>query len=122
MEITMMKRRKTGSKLLIGLGFLILFVMAVVAVSTLHHQKDFYNGIYIVFEEDTPPKSIQSVIEKYCADDTFNNMPHYIRLTFFHKSDQEVKDLVSQLMDEEYVIKASYVRVSASALEQPQQN
>lgn len=98
---------------------LLTVVLVVVCILIFGQGKNSYHGIYITFEDDTPAEHIEDIIERYNPDESFNDFPRYVRLTYFHKSEREVKELINQIMDEEDVLVASYVLVSASALDYP---
>ena len=105
-------------KKLMALSLLVV-VLVVVCVLVFGQGKNSYHGIYITFEVDTPAEHIEDIIERYSPDESFNDFPRYVRLTYFHKSERKVKELINQIMDEEYVIVASYTLVSAAALDYP---
>ena len=102
----------------IALGSIVI-VLVVIGLFALGQNKNSYHGIYITFEDNTPVEHIEDIIERYNPDESFNDFPRYVRLTYFYKSKCKVKELINQIMDEEYVIVASYTLVSASALDYP---
>ena len=112
-----MKQKKQLNKrtVVIGVIALVVIIMAVYSF----FNRPLNDGIIVVFESDASTEYEQSVIERYDADDVFRDLPHYYRLTFLHKSEQEVLKLVNMLYDEEYVLEASYIRVGVSALDYP---
>lgn len=106
-------------KKLIALSLLAV-VLVVVCVLVFGQGKNSYHGIRIIFEDDTPAEYIEDIIKRYSPDESFNDFPRYVRLTYFHKSERKVKELINQIVDEEYVIVAYHVLVvGASALDYP---
>jgi len=94
----------------------IVIVLVVIGLFAFGQNKNSYHGIHITFEDDTPAEHIEDIIKRYDPDESYNSFPRYVRLTYFHKSERQVKELARQIMDEEYVIVAKHVLVAMTAL------
>ena len=94
----------------------IVIVLVVIGLFAFGQNRNSYHGIHITFEDDTPAEYIEDIIKRYDPDESYNSFPRYVRLTYFHKSERQVKELARQIMDEEYVIVAKHVLVATTAL------
>lgn len=112
-----MKKTGISRKTILG-GLLVILIAA--AVIVLCRPKTSFHGIHIQFEEDATAEQIEAVIERYAPDESFNDHPRYVRLTYFRKSERKVKELIGQICSEEGVRMAYHVLVAASALEYSQ--
>lgn len=94
----------------------VVIVLAAIGLFAFGQNKNSYHGIHIDFEDDTPAEYIEDLIERYAPDESYNSFPRYVRLTYFRKSERQVKELAGQIMGEEYVIDAYHVLVAKTAL------
>jgi len=103
-------------KRILPLGSIVIVLVVVIGLFVFGQNKNSYHGIHITFEDDTPAEYIEDLINRYDPDESYNSFPRYVRLTYFHKSERQVKELARQIMDEEYVIVANHVLVATTAL------
>lgn len=103
------------------------FTLAIASIGILlfvflANRQDYYHGIVVEFELDTPAEYEHSILEQYLEQYHGNlkilddPLPHDYTLVFLNMSERKVKEISHSFSDVEYVRITYYVGVAKEAL------